>query len=83
MIDNIFRPLFDITINPTIDPFLYQALFQITGFDTVDDESLYEYFTISDLKYSPKDWAGDRNPPYNYWIYYIYANLYTLNALRK
>ncbi len=23
MIDNIFRPLFDITINPTLDPFLY------------------------------------------------------------
>jgi len=23
MIDNIFRPLFDITINPTIDPYLY------------------------------------------------------------
>ncbi|CAD8175933.1 unnamed protein product [Paramecium pentaurelia] len=83
MIDNLFRPLFDITINPTIDPFLYQALFQITGFDTVDDESLYEYFAISDLKQSPKDWAGDRNPPYTYWIYYIYANLYTLNALRQ
>lgn len=49
----------------------------------MDDESLYEYFSISDLKTIPKDWNNDRNPPYTYWIYYIYANIFTLNAIRK
>lgn len=83
MIDNIFRPLFDVTINPTLDPFLYQALFQIVGFDTVDDESLYEYFSTSILSTLPKDWNKEINPPYTYWIFYIYSNLYSLNALRK
>lgn len=83
MIDNIFKPLFDITINPTLDPYLYQALFQIVGFDTVDDESIYENFSTAALKTKPKDWTYERSPPYTYWIYYIYANLYSLNALRK
>lgn len=41
MIDNIFLPLFEVTINPQKDPSLYQILFQIVGFDTVDDESIY------------------------------------------
>lgn len=53
MIDNIFRPLFDITINPTIDPDLYQALFTIVGFDTVDDETKYENFYLDTLKTTP------------------------------
>lgn len=39
MIDNIFRPLFEVTINPEIDPDLYQALFSISALDCVDDEN--------------------------------------------
>jgi AMP deaminase len=39
MIDNIFRPLFEVTINPSIDDDLYQALFTISAFDCVDDEN--------------------------------------------
>ena len=35
------------------------------------------------MKTCPKDWTSDKDPPYVYWIYYIYANMYTLNALRK
>lgn len=29
MIDNIFKPLFEVTINPEIDENLYQILFQV------------------------------------------------------
>jgi AMP deaminase len=83
MIDNIFRPLFEITINPSIDPYIFQALFMIVGFDTVDDESLYETLTMGDLRQSPDEWTKNRNPPYAYWTYYIYANLFSLNALRR
>jgi AMP deaminase len=53
------------------------------GFDTVDDESLYENFSVQALKTKPKDWVEEKNPPYAYWTYYIYANLYSLNALRQ
>lgn len=83
MIGNIFKPLFEVTINPSLDPYLFQALFMIVGFDTVDDESLYENLTMNDLKKPPNEWDKQRNPPYTYWIYYIYANLYSLNALRS
>ena len=31
----------------------------------------------------PEDWNGDDNPPYIYWMYYFYANMYSLNTLRK
>lgn len=83
MIDNIFKPLFDITINPTLDPDLYQALFTIVGFDCIDDETKHENFFLQHLKIQPKDWTKPTNPHYAYWIYYIYANLTSLNALRK
>jgi len=31
----------------------------------------------------PEDWNNNDNPPYIYWMYYFYANLYSLNNLRK
>ena len=65
MIDNIFRPLFDITINPTIDPDLYQALFSIVGFDSVDDEAKYENFSLDALKTTPENWTKKDNPHYS------------------
>lgn len=30
----------------------------------------------------PNDWTSDKEPPYNYWLYYMYANLCSLNQLR-
>jgi AMP deaminase len=65
MIDNIFRPLFDITINPTIDPDLYQALFMIVGFDTVDDETKFEHLYLESLKITPQNWTKANNPHYS------------------
>lgn len=75
MIDNIFRPLFEVTINPAIDLDLYQALFTINGFDCVDDENKHENFFLHHLKIHPNEWTKSTNPHYAYWIYYIYANL--------
>ena len=31
----------------------------------------------------PKEWNSNINPPYDYWCYYIYANVVTLNAFRR
>ncbi|EGR32018.1 hypothetical protein IMG5_098540 [Ichthyophthirius multifiliis] len=83
MIDNIFKPLFEITINPEIDPILHQFLATIGGFDTVDDESAFEQFYLEDLQTPPNKWTKLNNPHYAYWIYYIYANITSLNILRR
>jgi AMP deaminase len=31
----------------------------------------------------PSEWDGPSNPPYSYWLYYIWANLKELNNFRK
>jgi hypothetical protein len=35
------------------------------------------------LPQSPDAWDIDENPPYAYWLYYMWANLVTLNRLRE
>jgi len=83
MIDNIFKPLFEVTLNPSKDPNLFQFLLQVVGFDTVDDESTYEVLSLEHLAMKPCEWIKEENPHYSYWIYYIYANLSSLNELRR
>jgi len=38
---------------------------------------------IRALPSSPEAWDVEENPPYAYWLYYMWANLYTLNRLRE
>ena len=84
MIDNIFQPLFEVTINPDADPALYKFLLQVVGFDSVDDESVYEKSaTSTSFSTPPEQWTQVENPHYCYWAYYIWANIYNLNHLRK
>jgi AMP deaminase len=35
------------------------------------------------MNHGPKDWNVEENPHYCYWAYYLWANLFTLNRLRK
>lgn len=79
---NLFRPLFEVTKNPSSHPKLYIFLQRVIGFDSVDDESkverrLYRKFPL------PSDWNTKQNPPYSYWIYYLFANIASLNVWRK
>jgi len=84
MIENIFKPLFEITIDPSKNKDLYVFLLTVVGFDTVDDESLYERANYpSHYATPPEEWFFDESPPYCYWVYYIYANIYVLNHLRR
>jgi len=39
MIDNIFSPLFAVSLDPESDPLLHQFLSHVSGLDSVDDES--------------------------------------------
>ena len=81
MIDNIFRALFEVTVDPTSHPKLHLFLTLVVGFDTVDDESVHEHKTKTYPE--PLEWTEAHNPPYIVWSYYISANLRILNQLRE
>lgn len=53
------------------------------GFDSVDDESKPENPLFDKDVPSPEQWTVNDNPPYGYYIYYMYANLVVLNQMRK
>ena len=79
---DVFQPLFEVTQNPQSHPKLHIFLQRVVGFDSVDDESkverrLYRKFPV------PEQWDTEQNPPYSYYIYYLFANMTSLNAWRK
>jgi len=79
---NVFQPLFEATKDPSSHPKLHIFLQRVIGFDSVDDESkterrIYRKFPL------PRDWNTMQNPPYSYWIYYLFANIASLNVWRK
>lgn len=85
MLDNIFIPLFEVTLNPSSHPELNEFLKDVSGFDTVDDESKQTPPTdrnFSSRALTPAQWDLEDNPSYKYYSFYIYANLRVLNQLR-
>jgi AMP deaminase len=82
VIKNVFQPLFEVTKDPASHPKLHIFLHRVIGFDSVDDESKVERRLFR--KYpTPKEWNSKQNPPYGYWIYFLFANITSLNAFRK
>ncbi len=69
MIDNIFQPLFEVTVNPSSDYKLAAFLEQVVAFDCVDDESKLEPVEHPEHLVVPEAWDGPDNPPYSYWMY--------------
>lgn len=55
---------------------------RVIGFDSVDDESKVERATFHTYPL-PKDWRSLSNPPYSYYLYYMYSNLCSLNSWRQ
>lgn len=55
----------------------------VIGFDSVDDESKPENPILDPEVRAPASWDDDENPPYAYYLYYMYANITVLNHLRK
>uniref|UniRef100_A0A0C9S924 AMP deaminase n=1 Tax=Wollemia nobilis TaxID=56998 RepID=A0A0C9S924_9CONI len=82
MLDNIFIPLFEVTVDPNSHPQLHVFLKQVVGFDMVDDESKPERRPTKHMP-TPEQWNNVFNPAYSYYAYYCYANLYVLNKLRE
>eukprot|EP01122_Echinamoeba_exundans_P017861 TRINITY_DN980_c0_g1_i3.p1 TRINITY_DN980_c0_g1~~TRINITY_DN980_c0_g1_i3.p1 ORF type:complete len:1088 (+),score=165.49 TRINITY_DN980_c0_g1_i3:521-3784(+) len=84
MLDNIFRPLFEVSLNPESHPDLHVFLQHVSGFDSVDDESRSErQFDVECSKILPGAWSSTENPPYAYYSWYFWANIASLNQLRQ
>ncbi|KAH8732896.1 hypothetical protein GQ44DRAFT_9342 [Phaeosphaeriaceae sp. PMI808] len=82
VIVNVFQPLFEVTMNPASHPKLHMFLQRVIGFDSVDDESKIERRVYKKFPF-PKEWSTKQNPPYSYWMYYLFANIASLNVWRK
>ncbi|XP_076457570.1 AMP deaminase 2-like isoform X3 [Babylonia areolata] len=80
---NIFQPLFEVTRDPQSHPELHAFLQFVTGFDSVDDESKPEHIVFDQDTPLPASWNTEENPPYNYYLYYTYANMVVLNNFRR
>ncbi|XP_069551564.1 AMP deaminase 3b isoform X2 [Brachyistius frenatus] len=83
MLENIFLPLFEATVNPQKHKATHVFLKYVTGFDSVDDESKHSDHMFSYKSPKPETWTTDDNPPYSYYLFYMYANIMVLNNLRK
>ncbi|XP_063811502.1 AMP deaminase 1 [Pseudophryne corroboree] len=83
MLENIFMPVFEATINPNANKELSVFLRHITAFDSVDDESKHSGHMFSSKSPMPQNWTFEKNPSYTYYIYYMYANIRVLNNLRR
>jgi len=82
LLDNLFDPLFEVTLDPNSHPMLHVFLRHVSGFDLVDDESKPERRPNKHMP-PPSEWTSKHNPAYAYYTYYMYANLYSLNRLRE
>ncbi|XP_068615193.1 AMP deaminase 1-like isoform X2 [Brachionichthys hirsutus] len=83
MLENVFLPVFQATIEPQSNPDLSIFLQHVTGFDSVDDESKHSGHMFSTKSPKPEEWDIVKNPSYTYYIYYMYANIAVLNQLRR
>jgi len=95
---DLFRPLFEVTQDPTSHPELHIFLQRVVGFDSVDDESKPERRIYKKYPH-PRLWDTKQSPPYAYWwgeklkrryailmyqrIYYMFANMASLNNWRR
>lgn len=82
VVQNVFQPLFEVTKNPQSHPKLHILLQRVVGFDSVDDESKPDRQESKKFP-TPKNWNSSQNPPYSYYLYYLYANIASLNIWRK
>ncbi|CAH8525868.1 unnamed protein product [Schistosoma rodhaini] len=83
IITNVFQPLFEATVNPKSHPELHAFLQYVTGFDSVDDESKSDKIVFNASTPTPDEYDLNENPPYSYYIFYMFANISQLNQLRS
>ncbi len=55
---------------------------KVIAFDSVDDESKAELHQFLHSSPEPQHWTSEENPPYGYYLFYMFANISMLNRLR-
>ncbi len=80
MLENIFSPIMEATMWPEKHPQVAALLQNIVGFDSVDDEGNPESPCSCS---SPKEWTSSENPAYSWQLYYLWANIKVINAVRE
>ncbi|EKE37441.1 hypothetical protein ENUP19_0253G0036 [Entamoeba nuttalli] len=80
---NIFKPCFEATLHPEQHPNLAKFLSNCGAFDCASEELLHEEEIDPRNIITPDEWNMDENPPYEYYLYYLYANITVLNGFRK
>jgi len=83
ILTNLFQPLFEVTKDPSSHPSLHRFLQYVIGFDSVDDESKPENPMFDVDVPTPDQWTDQENPPYSYYLYYMFANITVLNHFRE
>jgi AMP deaminase len=83
LLENLFLPLFEVSLDPSSHPQLHTFLQQVIAFDSVDDESKQEGHIFGLNSPTPTEWTTSDNPPYAYYMYYMFANITQINRLRK
>jgi len=56
---------------------------QVCGFDLLEDEAVIDSHVMNAADFQPAEWVDSTNPGFAYYCYYIYANLVSLNQLRR
>jgi len=81
---NLFRPLFEVTLDPSSHPALAAFLEHVVGFDSVDDESPFDELCQPAPAAAEGGAAGttSKRLPYSWFLYHAWANLHALNQLR-
>ena len=90
---NVFQRFFDATLRPEQYETVAAFLREVVAFDSVDDESAQDDLvldaTVSPQGVFPNAFATEIENgycgkiPYSFYLYYMWANLATLNRLRK
>eukprot|EP01056_Protomagalhaensia_sp_Gyna25_P001449 Protomagalhaensia_sp_Gyna_25__1448@NODE_1732_length_1579_cov_6_639610_g1421_i0_p1_GENE_NODE_1732_length_1579_cov_6_639610_g1421_i0NODE_1732_length_1579_cov_6_639610_g1421_i0_p1_ORF_typecomplete_len482_score58_62A_deaminase/PF00962_22/1_6e56_NODE_1732_length_1579_cov_6_639610_g1421_i01321538 len=81
-LSNVFDPLAEAVLRPQDNPEIFGLLRSVVAWDSVDDESLVSKFTTAGGEMPPPaEWTKNDNPPYAYWMYYMYANIRAINHL--
>ena len=79
---HLFRPFFGVNKDPLTHPDSEQFLHNVSGFDCVGDEHGFEPVRISENTPTPAEWTSADEPPHGCYLYYISANVNSLNNFR-
>ena len=63
--------------------FIDAVYVQVCGFDLLEDDAVTDGHVMDPVDPPPAGWTYAGNPAFDYYCYYIYANLVSLNHLRR